>query len=103
MGAEIDPKVEMDLSTFEIGGWNTLQLSNRKLLEEFVEEAATVALHIGIRSRDPSLVMHYVKELMFPRDGLREMMQRYRRQHLLPVPTCMNTQEDIHRGRNLRG
>ena len=33
---------------FKIGGWKILQLSNRKPLEEFFEEAATVALLIGI-------------------------------------------------------
>ena len=44
MGAEIDPKLEMDLSMFEIVGWKILQLSNRKLSEFFFEEAATVAL-----------------------------------------------------------
>ena len=57
MDAEIDPKVEMDLSMFEIGGWKVLQFSNRKLLEEFIDIAATVALLIGTRSRDSSLVM----------------------------------------------
>ena len=81
MGAEIDPKVEMDLSMFEIGGWKILQLSDRKLLEEFTEEAATVALLIGTLSRDSSLVMHYVKELMFPRGRHLTMVQCYRRHH----------------------
>ena len=50
-------------------------------MEEIIEKAATVALLIGILSRDSSLVMHHVKELMFPRAGLREMVQCYRRQH----------------------
>ena len=36
MDAKIDPKVVMDLSIFKIGGWNTLQPSNRKLLEELL-------------------------------------------------------------------
>ena len=85
----------MDLSIFKIGGWNILQFRNRKLLEESFEEAATVALLKGILSRDPSLVMHYLKELMFPREGLHEMVQCYRRQQYI--------QEDIHRGENLRG
>ena len=35
MDAKIDPKVVMDLSIFKIGGWNILQTSNRKLLEDF--------------------------------------------------------------------
>ena len=38
MGANIDPQVVMDLFTFKIGGWNILQSSNRKLLEEGIEE-----------------------------------------------------------------
>ena len=33
MNAIIDPKVVMDLSTFQIGGWNSLQPSNQKMLE----------------------------------------------------------------------
>ena len=36
MNAKIDPKVVMDLSTFKIGGWNSLQPINQKLLEEFL-------------------------------------------------------------------
>ena len=35
MDAKIDPKVVMDLSIFKIGGWNILQPSNRKLLENY--------------------------------------------------------------------
>ena len=61
-----------------------MDLSNRKLLEEFIEEAATVALLIGILSRDSSLVMHCVNcvnELMFPRESLREMVQCHKLQH----------------------
>ena len=38
MGAKIDPMVVMDLSVFKIGGWNSLQPSNRKLSEEFINE-----------------------------------------------------------------
>ena len=38
MGAKIDPKVVMDLSIFKIGGWSSLQPSNRKLLEELIDE-----------------------------------------------------------------
>ena len=38
MGAKIDPKVEMGLSIFKIGGWKILQLSNRKLLEDFIRK-----------------------------------------------------------------
>ena len=47
MGAKIDPKVEMGLSMFEVGGWKILQLSNRKLFEEFIEETVSVELLIG--------------------------------------------------------
>ena len=79
MDAEIDPKVEMDLSIFKIGGWKILQLSDRKLVEEFIEEATTVALLIGIPSRGSSLVMRYVGTSTC--EGLREMVQWYRRQH----------------------
>ena len=59
MGAKIDPKVEMDPSMFDIGGWKMLQLSDRKLLEEIIEEA--VALCVGILSRDSYLLLHCVK------------------------------------------
>ena len=58
MNAKIDPKVVMDLSIFSIGGWKILQLSDRKLLEEFIEEA--VLQLSGILNSDSSLVMHYV-------------------------------------------
>ena len=34
MNAKIDPKVVMELSTFKISGCNSLQPSNRHLLEE---------------------------------------------------------------------
>ena len=30
------PKVVMDLSKFNVGGWNSLQPSNQKLLEELL-------------------------------------------------------------------
>ena len=58
MDANIDPKVEMDLSVFKNGGWKIRQLSNRKLLEEYIEEASTATLLIRILSRDSSFVMH---------------------------------------------
>ena len=32
MNAKIDPKVVMDLSIFKIGGWNSLQLINQKIV-----------------------------------------------------------------------
>ena len=34
MNAKIDPKVVMDLSIFQIGGWNSSQPINQKLLEK---------------------------------------------------------------------
>ena len=77
MGAKIDPKVEMDPSTLK----NILQLSNRKLLEESIEEDELQLLHIGILSEDSYLVTHYVKELMLPREDLHGVMQCYMRQH----------------------
>ena len=42
MGAKIDPKVEMDISMFELGGWKILQNNSRKLLEEFMEFQAEI-------------------------------------------------------------
>ena len=38
MDAKIDPKVVMNLSIFKIGGWNSLQLCNQNLLEEFIDK-----------------------------------------------------------------
>ena len=91
MNAKIDPKVEMDLPVFQISGWNILQPSNRKLLEESIEEDEPWLL-IGIPSRDPFLVTQYLerhsavsdqhmKKLMSLREGLHVMMQCYMRQH----------------------
>ena len=37
MNAEIDPKIVMDLPIFKIGGWNSLQPSKQKMLEEFID------------------------------------------------------------------
>ena len=50
----------MDLSIFKIGGWNSLQTSNRKLLEEFINENEPWLL-IDIPSRDPFLVTQYLE------------------------------------------
>ena len=66
---------------FETGGWKILQLSNRKLLQEFIEDAVTVELLIGTLSRDSVLVMHYA--VTSTREGIHGMMQCYRRQHTL--------------------
>ena len=48
----------MDLSIFKIGGWNRLQHSNRKLLEELIDENEPW-LFIGIPSRDSFLMIQY--------------------------------------------
>ena len=91
MNAIIGPKVVMDLSIFKIGGWNSLQTSNRKLLEEFINENEPWLL-IEIPSRDPFLVTQYlerhsvssdqhIKKLMSLREGLHVMMQCDMRQH----------------------
>ena len=87
MDAKFDLKVEMDLSMFEMSGWNILQLCNRKFVEGSIEEAATAALFLGILSREPSFVMRYVGTSTC--EGLREMMQCYRRQHIAAI-------DDLH-------
>ena len=51
MGAKIDPKVVMDLSIFKIGGCNSLQPSNRKLLEEFINEIELVVVDRNPKQR----------------------------------------------------
>ena len=79
MSAKIVPKVEMDQSIFKTGGWTILQLSNRKLFEELIEEAVTVELLVGTPSRDSVFVMHCA--VTSTREGLHGMMQGYRRQH----------------------
>ena len=38
MNAKFGPKVVMDLSILNIGGWNSLQPINQNLLEEFIDE-----------------------------------------------------------------
>ena len=92
MNAKIDPKVVMDLSIFKIGGWNSLQLINQKLLEDFIDENEPWLL-IGIPNRDPFQVTQYMerhsvssdqhmKKLMSLREGLHVMMQCCMRQHV---------------------
>ena len=56
MTAKIVPKVVMDLSIFKIGGWNSLQLINQNLLEEFIDEKEPWLL-IGI----PFFVTQYLE------------------------------------------
>ena len=68
----------MGLSMFETGGWKIRQLSNRKLLGEFIEEASTATLRIRILSTDSSIVMHCA--VTSTREGLHGMIQCYRRQ-----------------------
>ena len=89
MFAKIVPKVVMNLSIFKIGGWNRVQTSNQKMLEELVDENGFWLL-IGIPRRDPSLVTQYLerhsassdqnmKKLMPIREGLHVMMQCHMR------------------------
>ena len=91
MDAEIDPKVEVGLSMFEIGGGNRLRQRNQNLLGEFIDKNELWLL-IGIPSRDPFLVTQFLerhsasldqhmKKLMSLREGLHVMMQCYMRQH----------------------
>ena len=81
MDAKIDPKVQMDLSILRIGGWNILQPINQNLLEESIEED---------------------KPQFLLREGLHEMA-KLQATTLQPATICMNIQEDIRRGENLRG
>ena len=85
MNAKIDPKVVMDQSIFKIGGWTSVQPSDRKFLEEFIDENEPWLL-IGIPSRDPFLVTQYLerhsvssdqhmKKLIPLREVLHVMMQ----------------------------
>ena len=89
--ANFGPKVVMDLSKFKIGGWNSLQPSNQKLLNEFTDKNDPWLL-IGISNRDPFFVTQFLerhsassdqhmKKLMSLREGLHAMMQCYMRQH----------------------
>ena len=81
--AKIDPNVVVDLSIFKIGGWNSLQPVNQKMLEELNDENEPWLL-IGTPCRDPFFVTQYlgrhsvssdqhVKKLM----SLREVADRY--------------------------
>ena len=89
--AKIDPKVVMDLSILKVGGCNSLQPGNRKLLQEPNDENEP-GLLIGIPTRDSFLMIHYLerhfvssdqhmKKLMSLREGLHVMMQCCMRQH----------------------
>ena len=91
MDAKIDPKVVTDLSIFQIGGWNSLQTLNRKLLEELIDENEPWLL-IEIPSKDSFLIIQFlerhfvssdqhVEELMSLREGVHMMMHCYMRQH----------------------
>ena len=55
MDAKIGPKVVMDLSMFKIGGWNNLQPSNLKLMEECIVENVPCLL-LGTPNTDPFFV-----------------------------------------------
>ena len=79
MGAKFDPKVEMGLSMFEIGGWKICNSVTEQLLEEFIEEAVKVELFVGTVSGDSVFVVHYA--ITSTREGLHGMMHCNRRQH----------------------
>ena len=80
--------------------WEILQFIDRKLFEEFIEEAVTVELLVGIESRDSVFVLHYA--VTSTREGLHEMMQCHRRQHFA-ASNDLREHEDIRRGGHLRG
>ena len=78
-------KVVLDLSIFKIGGWNILQPSNQKLLEEWINEN-NPRLLIGIPSRDS----FFTKESRWQSrlstllcEDLHEIMQCHERQHFV--------------------
>ena len=82
----------MDLSKFNIGGWNSLQPINEEMLEDFIDENEPWL--IGILRRDPFLVTHHLgrhflnsyhhmKKLISFREDLHVMMQCYMRQHFV--------------------
>ena len=90
-------------------GCNSLQPSNQNLLEDLIDENEPWLL-IGIPSRDPFFLTSYLerhsvssdqhmKNLMSLHEGLHMMMECSMRQHFAG---CMNIQEDMHRGENLR-
>ena len=100
MGAEIDPKVVMDLSIFKIGGWNSIQPSNQQLSDECIDENKP-RLSIRILSGGSFFTIQYL-ELQFMCDDpnmkesrwhsrlftlfwedLHELMQCYERQHFV--------------------
>ena len=71
-----------------------LQLSNRKLLGKFIEEAAVEALLIGFfLSRESFSAMHHA--VTSTREGRHGMMQCYRRQHFA-VSNDLHTHQRGH-------
>ena len=91
MNGNIDPKVVMERSTFNIGGWNNFQPSSQHSLEDHVDENEPWLL-IGIPNRDLFFVTRclgrhfassdqHVEELMSLREGLHVMMHCHKRQH----------------------
>ena len=91
MDAKIDLKVVMDQSIFKIGGWNESQPRSQKSFENVIDENLPWLL-LGIPRRDPFFVTHYserrsessdqhMKTLVSLREGLRVVMQCYKRQH----------------------
>ena len=76
---------------YKVGGWNSLQPTYRKLLEEFIDKNEPWLL-IGVPNRESFFVTLYLerhsvssdqhmKKLMSLREGLHVMMPCYMRQH----------------------
>ena len=61
MDAKIDSKVLMDLSIFNIGGWNSLRPIDQNLLEKCIDENEPWLLSIRIPSRDSFIMIHYLE------------------------------------------
>ena len=81
MDVNINLQFVMDLSISKIGGWNKLQPSNRKLLEEFLYENEPWLL-IGIPSREAFLVT--------------QCMERHSASSDQHVMKLMPLREDLH-------
>ena len=52
MKVKIDPKVVMDLSIFEVGGWNNFQSSSQHLSKQFMDDNEPWLL-VGIQRSIP--------------------------------------------------
>ena len=84
MGANIDPKVEMDLSIFKIGGGTCC---NQEIENCWKNPLGKMNFSCCLRNS---------KQRFIPRDTLRRGVDA-------TVTICMNIQEDVRRGENPRG